>query len=57
MNTKVIGTVAALVSAGAFAGTSYETALVTESSAIYEVAEISTPSGTVLGRGSSVRST
>ena len=43
MNTKMIGAVAALVSAGAFAGTSYETALVTESSAIYEVAEISTP--------------
>jgi hypothetical protein len=57
MNTKMIGTVAALLSAGAFAGTSYETALVTESSAIYEVAEISTPSGTVLGRGNSVRST
>lgn len=56
MNTKMIGTVAALVSAGAFAGTSYETALVTESRAIYEVVEISAPSGTVLGRGCSVRS-
>ena len=43
MNTKMIGAVAAFLSAGAFAGTPYETALVTESSAIYEVAEISTP--------------
>ena len=43
MDTKMIGAVAALVSAGAFAGTSYETALVTESLAIYEVVEISTP--------------
>jgi uncharacterized protein YcfJ len=45
MNTKMIGSVAALglVSAGAFAGTSYETASVTESRAIYEVVEISTP--------------
>jgi hypothetical protein len=43
MNTKMIGTVAALLSAGAFAGTSYETALVTESRAIYEVVESSTP--------------
>ena len=45
MNAKMIGTVAAfgLVSAQAFAGTSYETALVTESRAIYEVVEISTP--------------
>jgi hypothetical protein len=42
MNTKMIGAVAALVSAGAFAGTSYETALVTESRAIYEVVESST---------------
>ena len=56
MNTKMIGAVAALVSAGAFAGTSYETALVTESRAIYEVVEISTPTGTVLGRGNSARS-
>ena len=39
----MIGTVAALVSAGAFAGTSYETPLVTELRAIYEVVEISNP--------------
>ncbi|MBL4572011.1 MAG: glycine zipper 2TM domain-containing protein [Gammaproteobacteria bacterium] len=45
MNTKMIGTVAALglVSAGAFAETSYETASVVESRAVYEVVEISTP--------------
>jgi hypothetical protein len=43
MNTKMIGAVAAFLSAGAFAGTSHETALVTESSAIYEVVEISAP--------------
>ena len=41
MNTKMIGAVAAFLSAGAFAGTSHETALVTESRAIYEVVEIS----------------
>ena len=41
----MIGTVAAfgLVSAQVFAETSYETAQVTESRAIYEVVEISTP--------------
>lgn len=45
MNTKMIGTVAALglVSAQAFAETSFETASVVESRAIYEVVEISTP--------------
>ena len=45
MNAKMIGTVAAfgLVSAQVFAETSYETAQVTESRAIYEVVEISTP--------------
>ena len=43
MNTKMIGTVAALVSARAFAGTSCEAALVTELRAIYEVVEISNP--------------
>ncbi|MBL4580934.1 MAG: glycine zipper 2TM domain-containing protein [Gammaproteobacteria bacterium] len=45
MNTKMIGTVAALglVSVGAFAETSYETASVVESRAVYEVVEISTP--------------
>lgn len=45
MNTKMIGTVAALglLSAQAFAETSYETASVVESRAIYEVVEISTP--------------
>jgi uncharacterized protein YcfJ len=43
MNTKMIGAVAALLSAGAFAGTSHETALVTESRAIYEVVKISPP--------------
>ena len=45
MNTKMIGTVAALglVSAGAFAETSFETASVVESRAVYEVVEISTP--------------
>ena len=45
MNTKMIGAVAALglVSAGAFAETSYETAAVIESRAIYELVEISTP--------------
>ena len=59
MNTKVIGAVAALLSAGAFAGTSHETALVTESRAIYEVVKISPPPpplGAVLGRGNSARS-
>ena len=40
MNTKMIGTVAALVSARAFAGTSCEAALVTELRAIYEFVEI-----------------
>ena len=45
MNTKMIGAVAALglVSAGAFAETSYETASVVEARAVYEVVEISTP--------------
>jgi hypothetical protein len=43
MNTKMIGAVAAFLSAGAFAGTPYETALVTESRAIYEVVKISPP--------------
>ena len=45
MNTKIIGTVAVLglVSAGAFAETSYETASVVESRAVYEIVEISTP--------------
>ena len=43
MNTKMIGAVAAFLSAGAFAGTSHETALVTESRAIYEGVEISPP--------------
>jgi hypothetical protein len=43
MNTKMIGAVAALPSAGALAGTSHETALVTESRAIYEVVKISPP--------------
>lgn len=45
MNTKMIGTVAALglLSTGAFAETSYESASVVESRAIYEVVEISTP--------------
>jgi len=58
MNTKMIGAVAAFLSAGAFAGTPYETALVTESRAIYEVVKISPPPtpGTVLGRGNSARS-
>ena len=49
----MIGAVAAFLSAGAFAGTPYETALVTESRAIYEVVEISTSfPGTMLGRNS-----
>jgi len=54
----MIGAVAAFLSAGAFAGTPYETALVTESRAIYEVVKISPPPtpGTVLGRGNSARS-
>jgi len=45
MNTKIIGAVAALglLSAQAFAETSYETASVVESRAIYELVEISTP--------------
>ena len=45
MNTKMVGAIAALVlvSAGAFAGTSFETASVVESRAVYEVVEISTP--------------
>ena len=40
IDTKMIGTVAALVSARAFAGTSCEAALVTELVAIYEFVEI-----------------
>ena len=45
MNTKMIGAVAVLglVSAGAFAETSYENASVVESRAVYEIVEISTP--------------
>lgn len=45
MNTKLIGTVAALglVSSQAFGETSYQTAPVVESRAIYEIVEISTP--------------
>lgn len=45
MNTKMIGTVTVLglLSAGAFAETSYETASVLESRAIYEIVEISSP--------------
>lgn len=45
MSTRIIGAVAALglVSAQAFAETSYKTAAVVDSRAIYEVVEISTP--------------
>ena len=45
MNTKIVGTIAVLgmASAQAFAETSYESAPVVESRAIYELVEISTP--------------
>jgi len=45
MSTKIIGTLAALglISSQALADTSYQTAAVVESRAIYEIVEISTP--------------